>query len=81
MKITRIVIDNYKSIQHLEFEVVQGLNAFVGANSTGKSNIFNAINWLLGPTYPSFNSITKEDHFLGKEENRIKIRLEFDDGQ
>ncbi|MDP1760587.1 MAG: hypothetical protein Q8L01_04070, partial [Candidatus Woesebacteria bacterium] len=28
---------------------------------------------------PSFNSVCKEDHFLGKEENRIKIRLEFDD--
>lgn len=80
MKITRITIDNYKSIKHLEFEPSQGLDAFIGANSTGKSNIFDAINWLLGPMYPSFNSVCKEDHFLGKEENRIKIRLEFDDG-
>ena len=79
MKITKITIDNYKSIKHLEFEPSQGLNAFIGANSTGKSNIFDAINWLLGPMYPSFNSVCKEDHFLGKEENRIKIRLEFDD--
>lgn len=80
MKISKIIIDNYKSIKHLEFEPSQGLNAFIGANSTGKSNIFDAINWLLGPMYPSFNSVCKEDHFLGKEENRIKIRLEFDDG-
>ena len=79
MKIIRITIDNYKSIKHLEFEPSQGLNAFIGANSTGKSNIFDAINWLLGPMYPSFNSVCKEDHFLGKEENRIKIRLDFDD--
>lgn len=81
MKITKITIDNYKSIKHLEFEPSKGLNAFIGANSTGKSNIFDAINWLLGPTYPSFNSVKKEDHFLGKEENKIKVRLEFDDGK
>jgi len=79
MKIIKIIIENYKSIKYLEFEPSKGLNAFIGANSTGKSNIFDAINWLLGPTYPSFNSVRKEDHFLGKEENKIRIRLEFDD--
>jgi len=81
MKITKVVINNYKSIKHLEFETCHGLNAFIGANSTGKSNIFDAINWLLGPTYPSFNSVKKEDHFLGKEENKIMVRLIFDDGK
>ena len=79
MKIVFISIQNYKSIKHLEFSPSIGLNAFIGSNSAGKSNIFDAINWLLGPIYPSFNSVKKEDHFLGKEENRIKIRLTFDD--
>lgn len=79
MKITKITIDNYKSIKHLEFEPDSGLNAFIGANSTGKSNIFDAINWLLGPIYPSFNSTKKEDRFMGDENNKIAIRLDFDD--
>jgi len=79
MKFTKITIDNYKSIKHLEFEPSPGLNAFIGANSTGKSNIFDAINWLLGPIYPSFNSTKKEDRFLGDENNKISIRLDFDD--
>ncbi len=79
MKINKITIDNYKSIKHLEFEPSPGLNAFIGANSTGKSNIFDAINWLLGPVYPSFNSTKKEDRFLGDEKNKIAIRLDFDD--
>lgn len=79
MKITKITIDNYKSIKHLEFEPDPGLNAFIGANSTGKSNIFDAINWLLGPIYPSFNSTKKEDRFMGDENNKIAIRLDFDD--
>lgn len=79
MKITKITIDNYKSIKHLEFEPDPCLNAFIGANSTGKSNIFDAINWLLGPIYPSFNSTKKEDRFMGDENNKIAIRLDFDD--
>ena len=79
MKITKVIIENYKSIKHLEFEPNLGLNAFIGANSAGKSNIFDAINWLLGPSWPSFNSTKKEDRFLGKDENKIKIKLEFDD--
>lgn len=80
MKITKVSIDNYKSIKHLEFAPNGGMNAFVGANSTGKSNIFEAITWLLGPTWPSFNSTKKEDHFLGDYSNKITIKLEFDDG-
>jgi putative ATP-dependent endonuclease of OLD family len=79
VKITKVSIANYKSIKKLEFSPNEGLNAFVGGNSTGKSNLFDAINWLLGPTYPSFNSVCSEDRYLGKEENKIKIQLFFDD--
>ena len=80
MKIIEILIENYKSIKHLEFKPHDKINAFIGENSVGKSNIFDAINWLLGPTYPSFNSTKKEDHYLGDKNNKIKIRLKFDDG-
>lgn len=80
MRIEKVEIENYKSIKKLEFIPNPGLNAFIGANSTGKSNVFNAINWLLGPTYPTFNATKKEDHFRADEANKIKIRLEFDDG-
>ena len=79
MKISRIVIQNYKSIKDIDFIPNASINAFIGGNSAGKSNIVDAINWLLGPVYPSFNSVRKEDHFLGKEENKILIKLYFDD--
>lgn len=80
MKITKILIENYKSIKHLEFTPNKGVNAFVGANSTGKSNIFEAITWLLAPNYPSFNATKKEDRFLGDDSNKIRIKLDFDNG-
>jgi putative ATP-dependent endonuclease of OLD family len=79
MKITKVKIENYKSIKNIEFDVSPKVNVFIGENSSGKSNIFNAITWLVGPTYPSFNSITKEDYFRGEENRKIKIDLTFDD--
>lgn len=80
MKISHILINNYKSIKHLDFYPNEGINALIGANSAGKSNIFDAINWILGPVYPTFNATKKEDHFLGDDSKKIKIRLEFNDG-
>ncbi|TKB97297.1 ATP-dependent nuclease [Pedobacter cryotolerans] len=80
MKIKRIVIDNYKSISHIEINCSRYLNSFIGENSVGKSNIFDAINWALGPAFPSFNSTLPQDHYMGLMENLINIRLYYDDG-
>ncbi|MCL4732975.1 AAA family ATPase [Patescibacteria group bacterium] len=80
MKIKKIIIENYKSIKRLEVIPRPGLNVYIGENSVGKSNIFDAINWLLGPVYPSFNSTTPQDHWGGLLENKIKISLEYSDG-
>lgn len=79
MKIQRITIQNYKSIRSIDIECSPKLNAFIGENSVGKSNIFDAINWSLGPVYPSFNSTLPQDHFMGDPDNEIKITLHFDD--
>lgn len=79
MKIEKIKIKNYKSIKDIEIIPSKKVNVFIGENSTGKSNIFNAITWPLGPVYPSFNSTSKEDRFKGRDENKIEITLEFDD--
>ncbi|MDD3735349.1 MAG: AAA family ATPase [Candidatus Pacebacteria bacterium] len=81
MKITEIHIKNYKSIKELRFKPNTGLNAFIGENNVGKSNILDAINLLLGPAYPTFNSIKRSDHYLGNENNKICIKLEFDTGE
>ncbi len=80
MKITRIEIENYKSIEKLVFNTSDQINVFIGENSVGKSNVFDAITWLLGPIYPSFNSTQPQDRFNGEDNNKIKIKLTFDDG-
>ena len=79
MKITRIHIRNYKSTKELNIKPNPKLNVFIGENGVGKSNIFEAINWLLGPTYPTFNATTKQDHYMGNENNKIFIQLYFED--
>lgn len=80
MRIEKIIIRNYKSIKLIELNCSPKLNAFIGENSVGKSNIFDAINWSLGPVYPSFNSTLPQDHFMGDRANEISITLHFDNG-
>ena len=69
MHIQRVLIQNYKSVKKVEIEPSPLINVFIGENSVGKSNIFDAITWPLGPVYPSFNSTTPADHFQGKVAN------------
>ena len=80
MKIERIKIQNYKSIKDIDIFVSPLVNVFIGENSVGKSNIFSAIEWLLGPIYPSFNNFQREDYFRGDETLPIQVALKFDDG-
>lgn len=80
MKITRIKIQNYKSIKDIDITVNPYVNVFIGENSVGKSNIFSAIEWLLGPIWPSFNNFQKEDYFRGDDSQPIDVALKFDDG-
>ena len=78
MKITRIVIHNYKSIKSIDIKLSDQVNVFIGENSVGKSNIFAALEWVLGPVYPSFNNFPKEDYFRGNETAHVAVTLYFD---
>lgn len=79
LKLTRIKIENYKSIKSIDIPLSAGINTFIGENSVGKSNIFSAIEWVLGPIYPSFNNFPKEDYYRGDEAARVIVELHFDD--
>lgn len=79
MYITRIYIKNFKSIKEVDIYPNKWLNAFIWENSTWKSNVFKALDWVLWKTYPTFNQISKEDHFMWNEENKIQIIIDFND--
>lgn len=81
MKITKVSIQNYKSIKNLTFYPSPRINVIIGENSVGKSNIFDAMTWPIGYTYPTFNSTQPEDHYDGDIDRKIKIHLAYDDGR
>ena len=48
MIISKLKIENYKSIESMKLEFVEGKNIIVGQNNSGKSNIISAINLVIG---------------------------------
>lgn len=42
----KVIIENFQSHEKSEFEFVPGVNVIIGESDTGKSAIFNAINWV-----------------------------------
>jgi len=77
MKIARIKIENYRSIKRLEFKP-KTLCAIVGENNVGKSNIFSALNFVLGPSYPTEKGLTIDDHYLRDPERKINIEVDLE---
>ncbi len=54
MKFTRLRISGFKSfVEPTELFIEPGLTAVVGPNGCGKSNLFDALRWVMGETRPS----------------------------
>lgn len=47
IRITRIIIDNFRGIKHLDEELSKGLNIIQGYNGVGKTTVLSAITWCL----------------------------------
>lgn len=81
MWIKRIHIENYKSLKEVDIELNEGVNVFIGKNSTGKSNIVDALMFLSnvvgrGSVNIPYNQY--EEVVFGKDtKNEIKFNLEF----
>jgi predicted ATP-dependent endonuclease of OLD family len=46
MKLRKLVIENYRSLERVEIEDLQDVNIFIGKNNSGKSSIFQALVFL-----------------------------------
>ncbi len=79
MYLSRVYIQNYRSIKELDLKFTQGKNVIVGRNNSGKSNILKAIDLILGdstPTYEKFENITDNDFYNGDQSKRLLIFAE-----
>jgi len=75
--IDRIKIQNFRSIRDLEIKLGK-MNAFIGPNNAGKSNIMRALNLVLGETWPSPRSFDDKDFYRYDKTNPIIIEVYFD---
>ncbi|HEY4191507.1 MAG TPA: AAA family ATPase, partial [Mesorhizobium sp.] len=54
MKFTRLRLSGFKSfVEPTELYIESGLTAVIGPNGCGKSNLFDAMRWVMGETRPS----------------------------
>lgn len=78
MKITRIKIENFRSIKNTEFNT-SDFNIAVGQNNCGKTNFFEAIQFLFNGI-SSRQNVTELKH-KRQTENEILVELEFSGAQ
>lgn len=74
--INRLIIKNFRSIKELNIEL-KPFNAFIGPNSSGKSNILRALNLIVGSTYPSVRTFEDFDFYQHNKSSPIHIEVRF----
>ncbi len=77
MRISKIRIENFRSIQSIELNIPQ-ICALVGPNNSGKSNILKAIQRVLERDWLSVNSFTEDDVFNRDAAKDTSISITFD---
>jgi putative ATP-dependent endonuclease of the OLD family len=79
MHLSRLYIENYRSIEKIDLKFERGKNVIVGRNNSGKSNILKAIDLVLGeysPTYNKSENIVESDFFDNRTDEQIFIWCE-----
>lgn len=83
MHVSRLYIENFRSIKQIDLKFMPNKNIIIGKNNSGKSNIMRAIDLMLGeksPTYANSENITEDDFFCYDDihANEIYIWMELD---
>ncbi len=77
MKISRIEIENFRSIRKLKFDVPRYC-ALVGANNAGKSNILEALHRVLARDWVTVTNFSEEDIYSHDTSLDIRIAVTLD---
>lgn len=76
--LTRLTVRNYRCLEEVEIPLGP-LTAFVGPNGSGKTAILQALNILLGETWPSLRSLRVPQDFTAFDPSReLEIAATFD---
>ena len=70
MYLSRLYIQNYRSIRELDLQFAKGKNVIVGRNNAGKSNIVRALDLIFGeysPTWARSEKVIDNDFYSWKE--------------
>jgi predicted ATP-dependent endonuclease of OLD family len=74
--IRNVIINNYRSIEHLDIPFGP-MNAFIGPNNSGKSNVLRALDTVIGSTWPS-KPFTDRDFYRHDTARTIEITVLFE---
>jgi putative ATP-dependent endonuclease of OLD family len=65
MRIYRIIINNLRSIKYLDFKP-EKINLFIGGNNSGKTNVLQALDFVLNPYKNWHEGIVTEYDFYNR---------------
>jgi putative ATP-dependent endonuclease of the OLD family len=65
MHISRLIVQGFRSIRHIDLQLKPGKNVILGKNNSGKSNIAQALNLVIGEKYPTYVDIEESDFHQG----------------
>lgn len=77
MKLEKIYIEGFRSIKNPLVLELKNINAIIGPNNTGKSNILLALYKVLGKNWVTKNSFEEQDVYKEEYERDIKIDIVF----
>lgn len=77
MRISRIYIENFRSLRRLDLELPQ-VCCLVGPNNAGKSNILLAIQRVLGRDWVSVTSFEEQDVYAHDSNADVSIQISFE---
>jgi len=79
MRLEKIYIEGFRSIKEPLILDLKGVNAIIGANNSGKSNILLALYKVLGKSWVTKNAFEDQDVYREEFDRDIKIDIAFEE--